>query len=416
MKWSVLLAISVAGLAFRLWLIFGAGSAASPEVFEYDDIARNLLAGQGYVHTHLGTPYRSFYSGIFYIWLTAGLYAIFPWGQAAVLVAQSLISSVLAVVIFFIGRILWSQRAGLWAAGLTVSHPALVYYDTHKLHPLSFDSFTTSLVVLALLWAFRARHAFAPLLAGGVLGVAVLQRGSLLLLIPLGFLWLWIFGPKDGHSLRHWVGYLLGIMLVMGPWLARNYMIHQTPLLVTTTAQYFWLGNAPHSYGSNLLPSGQAVLDAAPQLLRDDLLSRDEWGQAQLFWRSGLANMWAHPWAFLLGISQKFLYFWTFGPQMGLLYPRSYFYLYAAYYFAAVALAVLGAACLAGASSARSSAFPGLLLILAVFLSVSATHSVLYFELRHRWAIEPMLLVFSAVGLWTVWPRMMQPRLSAALR
>ena len=40
-----------------------------------------------------------------------------------------------------------------------------------------------------------------------------------------------------------------------------------------------------------------------------------------------------------------------------------------------------------------------LLLIGSVFLSVSLIHSLLYFELRHRWLLEPMLAIFAAIGL-----------------
>ncbi len=73
--WVVLLTVVALGLLLRLGLIFMPGSAGSPEVFEYDQLARNLLSGEGYVYTHFGTPYRSYYGGVFYIWLTAGLYA-----------------------------------------------------------------------------------------------------------------------------------------------------------------------------------------------------------------------------------------------------------------------------------------------------------------------------------------------------
>lgn len=398
-KWGTLLAVVAIGFLLRLWLMFGNETANSPEVFEYDELARNVLSGRGYVYTHLGTTYQSFYSGIFYIWLTAGLYVAFPPGQTAVLVAQSLISSVLAVVMFLIGRILWSQRAGLLAALLTISHPAFVYYDTHKLHPLSFDSLMTSLVVFALLWVRGSRHAGAPLLAGLVLGAAILQRGTLLLLLPLGLLWLWFFNPRHGRLLRHTAGYLLGVMLVVTPWVARNHLIHGAPLLLTVTAEHFWLGNTPHSYGSNLLPSGQTVLDAAPEGFHADLLSRNEWGQSRLFWQSSIASVRAYPWVFLFRMVRKFLNFWTFAPQTGLLYPRSFFYIYTVYYFVIAALAVLGAVRLVRGDDSRPAALSRVFLILAVFLSVSTIQSIFYVELRHRWGIEPLLLFPTAVGL-----------------
>jgi hypothetical protein len=57
------------GLFLRLCLIFAIGEA--PELFEYDQIARNILSGQGYVYNQFGTPYASFSSRFIYIGITA---------------------------------------------------------------------------------------------------------------------------------------------------------------------------------------------------------------------------------------------------------------------------------------------------------------------------------------------------------
>ncbi len=401
--WVVLLTVVALGLLLRLGLIFMPGSAGSPEVFEYDQLARNLLSGQGYVYTHLGPPYRSYYGGVFYIWLTAGLYAAFSSRPMAVLIAQSLASCALAVVVFLLGRRLWSERAGVVAAFLVVTHPAFVYTDTHKLHPLSFDSLMMSLALFALLCVPRSRYRSVPTIAGLLLGAAILQRGSVLLLLPLGLLWLWRFSPRDKRVFQRLGGYLLGVVLVVAPWVGRNYLIHGVPLLLTPTAEHFWVGNASHSYGSNLLPTGGTVLDAAPAEFRAELLSRDEFGQVRLFWQSGLEGVGARPWAFLSGVALKFLHFWTFAPQTGVLYPRSYVYIYAAYYGLVAGLALVGVLGLARAEPSRPLALPGLLLILTMFLSVSTIHSVFYFELRHRWGVEPELLVISAGGGLTAW-------------
>ena len=76
-----LVGIVLAGLTLRLALILAAGSR--PQIFEYDGLARNLLSGQGYVYRHrpLDTLYRSYYSGVFYEWLAAAMYAMFPPGR-----------------------------------------------------------------------------------------------------------------------------------------------------------------------------------------------------------------------------------------------------------------------------------------------------------------------------------------------
>ena len=47
----------------RLFVIFFLMAGRSPEVYEYETIVHNLLAGKGYMFPHLGTEYFSFYSG-----------------------------------------------------------------------------------------------------------------------------------------------------------------------------------------------------------------------------------------------------------------------------------------------------------------------------------------------------------------
>jgi hypothetical protein len=50
-----------------------------------------------------------------------------------------------------------------------------------------------------------------------------------------------------------------------------------------------------------------------------------------------------------------------------------------------------------------------LLLIGSVFLSVSLIHSLLYFELRHRWLLEPLLAIFAAIGILKCCDRTVRP-------
>ena len=393
-----LLAILALGFAIRLFIIARSGSP--PETQEHHQIVQNLLSGKGYIFvTHDGTVYRSFYSGVFYIWLTVVLYTLFPPGQTAMLMAQSVSSVLLAAVVFFIGRRLWNESVGLLAALGTMTHPALAYFDTQKIHPLSFDCFTTALALLALLWMRRSRRPIAPWLAGLVGGIALLQRATLLLVIPFGLFWLWRFSERDGRLRRRMVGYLMGALLVVGPWVARNVVIHGAPILLTTTGEHFWIGNAPASYGSNYLPSGRSVLGTTSPKFYAAISKSDEMGQFRLFWRAGLENAKAHPWRTLSKMGWKFLYFWSFAPQTGLWYPRIYLYLYAPYYAFLFAFAVQGARRLASVSRSQPEAFSGFVLILAALFSTAVIHSVLYFELHHRWSIEPLLIVFSSIGL-----------------
>ena len=118
-----LLLVIGAGVAMRLALIAAGGP---PQRFEYDDIARNLIAGRGYVYDQLGTPYRSFYAGLGYMAINIVTDWLFPASERAMLVVQSLYAGLLALVVFRIARRFCDEPFAIAAAALTLCHPALV--------------------------------------------------------------------------------------------------------------------------------------------------------------------------------------------------------------------------------------------------------------------------------------------------
>jgi len=396
--WRVLLGVLIVGVLIRAGIIFGLGTAWRPEAFEYDELARNLLAGQGYTIQHLGTTYRSFHSALPYTLLTAGVYALVPGGQVALLLLQSVFSGLLGFVVFGIARIVLSEHVGVLSAVLVVLHPALAYYDTHKLHPLSFDALVVAFATYALLSLSGSPSVSRSLLVGLALGVAILQRGTMVLLVPLVGLSLFWYLRLHRKGWLACLAFGVGLVLVVAPWLARSYALYGYPLLMTTTAEHFWRGNVAHSSGGSYLPSGRTVLEDAPEEFRRDLLSRDEWGQYQLFLREGLLAVREAPVAFVGKLLRKFVYFWTFAPQTGLLYPPWQLYLYMAYYALIGGLAVIGARWVARVIRNDLKAWRGFILLVAVWLCVSVGQSIFYVELRHRWAVEPLLLILTSIG------------------
>ena len=106
----------------------------------------------------------------------------------------------------------------------------------------------------------------------------------------------------------------------------------------------------------------------------------------------------------LLLDARKFLYFWTVPPNSGQQYPPLYFKAFLGYYGVIVVLAVAGFV----AAYRRPALRPELALVLIYFVSLSIVHAVMFVEMRHRWAAEPLMLAFVPIGarsLWTRWSR-----------
>jgi len=414
---AALLAIIAAGIAIRLLLVAAGGT---PQRFEYDDIARHVIAGQGYVYDQLGTPYRSFYAGLGYMAINIVTDWLFPETPKAMLAVQSIYAGLLALVAFAIARRFTDDRLATVAAALTLTHPALLYYDVRKLHPLGFDSLMMMLAVWTVMRLRDNRRPLVVMASGMVLGLAIFQRGSMALFLVGAAAWLSRVAPtrtsdaaeprsrpipRANHLDLRTVGlYVAGALIVLTPWAARNYAVHHIAMLESMTWQQFWKGNATYSNGSGYLPGGRNVYDAAPERLQREWRQRDEAGQFRLFRDEGIAEVRKDP-ARAAGLMlKKFVYFWTAPPNAGQEYPRVFFAAYLGYYVLIVVLSAIGLSAAWQQANRRAD----VAIILIYLASVAVVHALMFVEMRHRWATEPVLLALVPAGasaLWNRWSR-----------
>jgi 4-amino-4-deoxy-L-arabinose transferase-like glycosyltransferase len=362
------------------------------------------VAGQGYVYTQLGTPYRSFYAGLGYVAINAAIDWLFPDQPRAVVVVQSIYSCALVGVVFLIARRFFDENVSVIAAALVAFHPAFVYYDARKLHPLGFDTLMMMLAVWLTMRLREDRRTWLSLATGAVMGLAIFQRGSMLLFAVGAIAWLlWLARPTT-QFVRMAVAFGIGIVAVLAPWAARNYAIHRMLMLESMTAQQLWKGNARYSNGSGYLAGGRNVYDAAPERLVREWRQRDETGQFRLFRDEALSDMRRDPARAALLIVKKFVYFWTAPPNSGQTYPARFFAVYLTYY-----VAILCAACIGIAAALKQTATrPDAVLVLIYFASLSIVHAIMFVEMRHRWGAEPLLLAFAPGGARAAWTRWTQ--------
>jgi len=372
-----------------------------PERFEYDDLARHVVSGEGYVYNQLGTPYRSFYAGLGYVAINTVTDWLFPEQPRAMAVVQSVYSCALVAVVFLISRRFFSGGEALVAAALVAFHPALVYYDARKLHPLGFDTLMMMVAVWLLLRLRTDRRAWVAAATGAAMGLAIFQRGSMMLFCAASLVWLARVIHPRSDSIRVAIAYLIGIVVVLGPWAARNYSIHGIVMLESMTMQQLWKGNASYSNGSGYLAGGRNVYEAAPERLVLEWQKRDETGQFRLFRDEALAEMRSDPVRAATLIAKKFVYFWTAPPNSGQSYPARFSFVYLSYYAVMLVAAVIGLA----AAFKRVTLKRDVVLIVMYFASISIVHAIMFVEMRHRWGAEPLLLAFAPGGARAAWAR-----------
>ncbi len=395
------LGLFAAAVAVRLGALVILG--LQPQRFEYERQALSLLAGEGYRLIYLGTPHLAFGPPL-YAFLCAGLYCVFGHGPLPVILAQIVASSLIPVVIARIAGEVGLDRRLRWiAAAPAVVHPGLIVYAVRKLHPLSLDALFLSLTALSVLRLVPAASLGAHVKAGLLVGLATLLRGTVAMFAPLAALWLACVAPA-GARRRAAAGiavFLVATALVVLPWTARNYLVlHRFVFITTDTAELFWRGNNPVATGSALLLDGRPIFAGAPEPFRREVLARDELGQVDLFRQATRAYMREQPKEFAAGVARKLASFWWFPATAGLAYPGAWLVIYRVFYGALLAATVLGA--VAAWRRADRGGRQRLVLLLVFFTSISVAQSLFYVEVRHRWAVEPILGIFlaAAVSRW----------------
>jgi Dolichyl-phosphate-mannose-protein mannosyltransferase len=204
-----------------MWLTWGTEVLPSPDVAFSPRQLRFIFHPPAYLY-FLGVPFA----------LTGSL--------TAVKYLQCVVGVLVTPALGLLGRRAFGDRAGLVAAFLAAVYPELVWFAAHF--------WAETLFTVLLWWAIERlvasdetqslRAAFA---AGVLWGLAVLTRETVLYFIPLAALWLaW----RRPGGLRRAALYAASALLVVLPWTARNYLVFDAFVPVSTAgALNLWQGN-----------------------------------------------------------------------------------------------------------------------------------------------------------------------------
>jgi hypothetical protein len=383
-------ALFLIGLMPRLGLL--AARAGDLEFWEYETLARNIAAGNGYVIYRFGHLTLAFGDGNLYSFLAGDLYTVIGNSSVALAVVQAVLAALAVPVIFAVGEHALGAPIAALGAVLAALHPGLLAY-TLKLHPLGLDVLLLALVVY---WSIRQRWTRANTLQTGLtLGLNLMTRPTFFLAGLAGLSVRWL---ARRASLPQMIAVIVIASAIGTPWIARNWLFVGRPLLMSTSLEDVWKGNNPMSSGSGFLAPGKDVFDAAPIELRNRMWHSDELQLNDVFARETVSFIHDQPEQFATLFVRKFAYFWWLPEQAGLLYPRSWLAAYQVYAVLINTFAVIGAIAILrfGHDEARYL----LATLAAIGLTLAVIHALAYVEGRHRWGIEPLLLLLTARGIF----------------
>lgn len=391
---TILLTILASSFAVRLLLILWFKTYASPVPWEFEVITNNLLAGRGYY-------FDGYYSHAppLYVFLCAAIYSLTNHSYLVVLIIQSAFSVLLSATVFAITKMLFDDLAGLLASFLIAFHPGFVYYDVFNLIPLSIDAFLISATALLLLKFHYSPTLKKSLLIGVVIGIGTLSRGIIGILFPFVLIYLVIIKTvRFRDRLIFAASMLMAGLVVLMPWMVRNYIVHNQFVFVTSTnTENFWRGNNPYATGASVDENNTSILRLTPIEFRQRVDSMTELQKQRFFRDEALRFIRERPADAMKLYLRKIYYFWWFSPSSGIPYHHNYVITYRIFY------AVVLVFCLAGVvlamRTSRSRTRESCLILLGVALAICLGQSMFYVEGRHRWLIEPILLIFVSVGM-----------------
>ena len=372
-----------------------------PTTWEYEILAKNMIEHGEYVFN-----YREYgeYKALLapgYSFLTYLVYKIFGTSNLLMLFIQFILMAVFCVIVYRISFELFSNRNVALISGLLASlHPGLVYYYAVNLHNLTLymPLFYGSILLLILCHKTGKFKFF--LIFGIVAGAAVLTRATILPVIFAGILFYCLFGTSLNFRKRLLFSSIsLSIVIAVNlPWAIRNYMIFDKYIFSQTNKwESFWIGNNPNATGGHWTADKRAVLECKPVEMQAEInASKSELEDNEIFKKYTFKYMREQPGDFIKGILRKGAYFWWFYPQTGLFYPRIYLIIYKVVYILTVAFAIAGLLlCQRKRLWSPLMVYPTLLV-----LGIYGVHTVNFMEMRHRWTVEPVLLIFASLALY----------------
>lgn len=235
---------------------------SSPMNMKYDEVdyyllGKNLYEGKGFVaHEQTQAQFQggkpgepTAYRSVILPAFLAAHFFVFGENELPPRISLIILSALSCILIGLIGRMLYAPKVGLIAALIWAFYPPCLFgwYSSDRFLTEGIGIFLLLGSFYFLVRLFR-NYTFRDCVGAGVLfGLAVLTRGFLAITLPLLVGYLFFFATEKRFKSAFFFGLFASI--IIGSWVARNYMVMGKPVLSTQTDSFFW-GHNDFSRGS----------------------------------------------------------------------------------------------------------------------------------------------------------------------
>lgn len=388
-----LTSVTLVAVLVRLAAIFAFGDRIEETVYEYDQIAHNIVAGEGFSFDMYGSNPVSptAWMAPVYPYLLAGYYKLFGNNLTGMAVIQALAGGITCLLVGLCGSAIAGSGIGLISAVIFALYPEMI------LLPLKFVAESWLLLwTMLIFWLGikynETRKRWMIVVCGILCGVAALTRVSALA-YPIGLMfWFLVKGRFSRRLLTDSALLLLLTAATIAPWTVRNCMVMDKFVLIRTNFWVnAWRGNFPGATGTarntdKILQD--LALDPEYRKIIDPMLQGDEISREETYKKLAVQHIAEDPLRYI-GLSlRRLFYFWTLDPT----HPMTGHLLYWLPWVLLVLLSMFGA------YTARSLWYDYSFWYL-LFVITTVIYSLMLVLPRYRIPLIPGLMLLAASGV-----------------
>jgi len=394
---GLLFIIGILGFIIRLLWILHLDNTVDIWGDWWDEFAWNLVSGKGYMVKNPFIPSEGYY----YSWrppgfplFLAGVYYLFGHSYLAAKIFLAIIGSFSAVPCYFIGRRMFDKTTGILAMLCITLYPTFIFF-TGYLAPETLTLFCI-LVFMFFLTRDMERHSLLNyILAGVFLGYSILCRTIMSLFFIFVFLWMAFNYKNKMEIIKRLLLLVLFMVIIVLPWIIRNYYIHHTFVFNSTDGgQAFYINNNPQALKE---PSGFAYFYNT-----EEFKGLNEIEVSRILYTRAVEFIKTHTLDFLKLIWRRFLNFWSPFPHTisgpGKTYSRTHQILSGLYTIPLFILAIIG-------FFYSLKNWRKLSIFYFLIIYYSGTYILVRATIRYRMPIEPYLILFASFGLCSLWTK-----------
>ncbi|MBE9535931.1 MAG: tetratricopeptide repeat protein [Proteobacteria bacterium] len=244
-----LLIVFIVAFAIRLSYTFQIQELPPFKVLIVDALSYNNWAKEILSDGWLGK--EIFYQAPLYPYFLAVVYKIFGVDLFAVRFVQVVMSALVCIIFYFLGKLWFGNKAGVIMAFFTTFYGVYIFYSPMHLKPTLY-LFLEALFLLTISWSVFSNRRILFFISGLIVGTMVLCRENTILVILFMFVWLLCF-HRNKHEKKILINgglLVLGIILALTPSIVRNYAVGGDFVIATSQGgTNFYIGNGPNATG-----------------------------------------------------------------------------------------------------------------------------------------------------------------------